>query len=190
MAIDIGTIMSKVNSYAKTSDGKKRMDDTIRSYRMGGDSRVNATGKTYGGGSIVTEAEMASMARDMLAMLRRAAASADLPASVMEHIESFRFSTPFIEADGSATVQIYMTDSPGRPSLYTEKYSHGVENIVAIFNCGYDASGVVYGKWHGEKIVSKDHRDGKFFMQAAINEFNAKYGGEFDVVAELDAEYS
>lgn len=189
MSIDANAIMNKLNAYAKTSEGKKKMDAKIQSYRKGSDPAVRASGKTYGGGSIMTEMEMINAAKDFISMLKMAGASAGLPASVMEHVESFRFTTPRIEPDGSATIQIYMSDAPGRASLYPQKYGY-VDNIVAIFNNGYTAENKVYGKWHGKYVSSLDKRQGSFFMQKAIDAFMDKYGSEFDVSVELDPVYN
>lgn len=189
MAISTSGIMAKLNTYAKSPEGQKKMDDKIRAYRKGADPRVAATGKTYGGGSIMNEKEMVSAAKELIAMVRSSAASAGLPASVMEHIESLDYTMPFINADGSASIQIYMSDNPHRDSLMPQKYG-GVENIVAIFNSGYSADGRVYGTWHGKKIASLEQRQGSFFMQKAVNAFEAKYGSKYDVSVDLSSEYS
>lgn len=188
MAIDLGTIMSKLNAYAKSSEGKKRMDSTIRAYRNGSDRHVSSTGRTYGGGQILTREEMIDAAMELIACIRTAAASANLPASVMEHVESLRVTTPYMEPDGSASIQIYMADAPGRASLYPQKYGY-VDNIVAIFNNGYTAENKVYGKWHGKNISSLDKRQGSFFMQKGVDAFMDKYSN-FDVHVELNQEYS
>lgn len=189
MAIGAGDIMSKLSAYAKTAEGQKKMDDKIRSYRKGSDPHVKSTGKTYGGGEIMTEREMIDAAADFVSMLRTAAASAGLPDSVMEHVESFTFATPYFAPDGSASLEIYMSEAPGRASLYPKKYD-GVDNIVAIFNNGYTAQDHVYGKWHGKYVSSLDKRQGSFFMQKAVDAFMAKYGSEFDVSIELDPVYN
>lgn len=189
MAIDLGSIMSKVNAYASSSAGQKKMNDTIQSYIRGSDPRVKASGKTYGGGKIMTEKEMIDAAKDLISMMRTAAGSAGLPASVMEHVESLMFSTPYIAQDGSASIEIFMSDAPGRPSLYLKKHS-GVENIVALFNAGYEADGRVYGTWHDKKTVSLDKRQGSFFMQKAVDKFMAKYAGTYDISVELDPTYN
>lgn len=189
MAISTGDIMAKLNAYAKSPEGQKKMGDKIQAYRKGADPRVRATGKTYGGGSIMNEKEMVSAAKELIAMVRSSAASAGLPASVMEHIESLDYTMPFINADGSASIQIYMSDNPHRDSLMPQKYG-GVENIVAIFNSGYSADGRVYGTWHGKKTASLEQRQGSFFMQKAVNAFEAKYGSKYDVSVDLSSEYS
>lgn len=189
MAFSAGEIMTKLNAYAKTPEGKKKMDDKIQSYRKGADPHVKSSGKTYGGGSIMTEKEMIDAAKDFISMLRTAAASANLPPSVMEHVESFMFTVPYMRPDGSASIEIYMSDAPGRASLYPKKYD-GVDNIVAIFNNGYTAKDRVYGKWHDKYVSSLDKRQGSFFMQKAVDAFMDKYGSEFDVSVELDPIYN
>lgn len=188
MAIDVGAIMSKLEDYAKSGEGQKKMKDKIQSYRKGADPHIKSSGKTYGGGSIMTEKQMIDAAMDLISMIRSAAASANLPASVMEHVESLRVSVPYVQSDGSTSLEIYMADAPARPSLYPQKYGY-VDNIVAIFNNGYTASDKVYGKWHGKYVSSLDKRQGSFFMQKAINAFMAKYSSEFDVSVELDSVY-
>lgn len=189
MAIDERSIMSKLNAYAKTSAGKKKMEAKIQSYRNGSDPGVRSSGRTYGGGVIVTEREMMDAATELVSMLRSAAASVNLPVSIMEHIESFRVLPPKIEPDGSATVEIYMADSPARASLYPEKYDY-VDNIVAIFNNGYTAKNKVYGKWHGVNVSSLDKRQGLFFMQKAVDAFIDKYGSKLNVTVSLDPIYN
>ncbi len=190
MAISAGALMGKVNAYSQTPAGKKKMSDKIASYRNGSDPHVSSTGKTYGGGEIMTIDQMVDAAKDFIAILKRSAASAGLPSSVMEHVESFMFTTPFILPDGSASIEIYMSEAPGRASLYPEKYGY-VDNIVAVFNNGYDTKEKrVYGKWHGKNIVSLDKRQGEFFMQSAVGEFMGKYGTKYDISIELDPVYS
>lgn len=189
MSISASALMGKVEAYAKTPAGKKKMSDKIASYRTGGDPHVSSTGKTYGGGDIMTIDQMIDAAKDFIAILKRSASSENLPHSVMEHVESFRFTTPYILPDGSASMEIYMSDAPGRASLYPEKYV-GVDNIVAIFNNGYTADNKVYGHWHGKYISSLDKRQGSFFMQKAVDEFMAKYGSKYDVTVSLDPLYN
>lgn len=188
MSISIDDIMNKLYSYAKSSDGQKKMGDKIRSYRNGNDPHVSATGRTYGGGRIMTDKEMITAAKELISMIKSSAASAGLPASVMEHVESLDHTDPLDLPDGSKEIQIYITDDPKRPSLYPEKYS-GVDNIVAIFNNGYTAGNFVYGKWHDKNVRSLDQRQGSFFMQKAVDAFMASYGG-YDVSVEISSDYS
>lgn len=189
MAISASALMGKVNAYSQTPAGKKKMSDKIAAYRNGSDQHVSSTGKTYGGGAIMTVDQMIDAAKDFIAILKRSAASANLPSSVMEHVESFMFTTPFILPDGSASIEIYLSEAPGRASLFPEKYG-SVDNIVAIFNNGYTAKDKVYGTWHGKYVSSLDKRQGTFFMQKAVDEFMSKYSAEYDVSVNLDPLYN
>ena len=189
MAISAAALMGKVEAYAKTPAGQKKMSDKITSYRNGSDAHVSQAGRTYGGGSIMTEKQMIAAAKELISMIKSAAASAGLPASVMEHIESVDDTYPFGLPDGSMGIQIYITDDPKRLSLYPEKYS-GVDNIVAIFNNGYTAKDRVYGDFRSKYAYSLVKRQGTFFMQKAIDEFMSKYSAEYDVSVELDPIYN
>ena len=76
-----------------------------------------------------------------------------------------------------------------RDSLYPAGYS-GVDNIVALFNNGYQASNTVYGSWHGKKIKSLQARDGLHFVQAAQRSFEGAQIGDAHVISiEIDGAY-
>lgn len=188
MSLSTADIMGKLNEFANSSEGKKVMADKIRSYKNGSDPHVTATGRTYGGGKIMTDRQMIFAAKKLIEIVRSTAASSGLPNSVMEHIESLDYTMPFELPDGSKGIQIYISDNPKRESLYPQKYA-GVDNIVAIFNNGYTAGDFVYGKWHGNSVRSLDKRQGSFFMQKAVDQFLAAYS-EFDVSVDLSTEYS
>lgn len=192
MGINMASIMRKVNAFAKSSAGKKKI--------------AGVTGGT-GEGFVDLEArrkEMIEASQEMLAILKKHAASAGLPASVMEHVESFAASAPSVNDDGSGSVAINMTSDPSRPSLCPERYG-GVDNIVAIFNNGYEASNYVYGNWANHEqtgkvskgrtqegsayVRSRKQRDGLGFMQSAVAEFNASCGAKYNVTAFLGGPY-
>lgn len=189
MKINTGAIMGKVGNYVSSSAGRKKISNSL-----------NGTGSGNSCGDLeLRRLEMIMAGREMVALLRQHAASAGLPASVMSHMESFIAGAPMIKDDGSGSVAISMSSDPSRPSMYPEKYS-GINNIVAIFNNGYDAGNVVYGKpeveIEGQLSIdgffytkSKQHRDGLGFMQSAVAEFNAKCGGKYNVTAVLGGPY-
>ena len=189
MATGLGSIMSKVEAWPKSDEGKKRMDAKIKEYRSGKDSKVNSSGKTNGGSRILTPAQIKRLSKEFISILRKTAAASDLADSVMEHIESFDFTEPYIAPDGSMVVAVYMTDNPHRDSLYPKKYD-GVDNIVALMNCGYSANGEVFGIWKDKRIVSLQMREGKWFMQKAADEFERLYGEEYGVTVAIAPEYS
>lgn len=190
MSLSVAEIEDMIREWCQSPEGKKQISETIASYRRGEDSYVNSSGKTHGGSVIVTYKQMQAAANDFLSMLRKHAASAGLPSSVMEHVESFTASPLVVNKDGTATIDINMLDNPHRESLQPENY-RGADNIVALFNVGYKAPGAVYGTWQSKGIDtwSLSHREGSFFLQAAVNEFNAKYGAKYNVTVSIDGQY-
>lgn len=189
MAVNAGSIMSKLREWAGTSEGQQRMNSVIQSYVRGGDSRVAATGRTEGGSKIITYKEAAGAAEELISYIRQCAASCNLPASVMAHIESFQASSPE-EHDGIVNISISMLDDPSRDSVQPQTYE-GVYNIVALFNSGYTAKASVHGYWEtaDKDIWTLKHRDGLHFMQSAIERFNKVYGSEYNVTVFLSSEY-
>lgn len=76
-----------------------------------------------------------------------------------------------------------------RPSLYPKKYPDGVDNIAALMNAGYHAKDYVYGTMaDGRRGRSLKDRRGEFFMQSAVERFNALYG--LNAIAEYGDQYA
>lgn len=194
MGINLSGIQSKVNAFANSPAGKAKIRKAILS--------ESGTGTGSGDGIIDLEKrrqEMIIAGQEMLAIIRKHAASAGLPASVMAHAESFVAGPPNINDDGSGSLSVWMSDNAGRPSLQPSMYEP-IYNIVALFNNGYDAGGVVYGspevEIEGQQSIngffyvkSKQHRDGLGFMQSAVAEFNTRFGDKYNVTAKLSGTY-
>ena len=189
MGVNLGAINSKLNAYAKSSVGKACMAETIQNYIRDENWSVTRSGKTQAGDRIITQQEMRDVARELIFYIKQFAADCDLPASVMEHIESFDISTAS-ESEGFYYVGISMEDNPKRESVQPEKYD-GVHNIVALFNTGYSASGRIYGYWRtaDAEIWTLKNREGLNFMQRAIDRFNSTYAEEYNVTVFLSSEY-
>lgn len=77
-----------------------------------------------------------------------------------------------------------------RTSLYPEEYE-GIDNIIALFNNGYDARSYVYGHWAtaGKRVRSVTSRPALQFMQEAISNFNNTYGSQYSCRARLGDQY-
>ena len=182
--------MQKLEAYAKTDEGKKKIEETVRSIRRG-EGRSGRTGRTEAGDVVVTYPQMEAAARELIALIRQRAASVDLPASVMAHIESFEASPLVEHDDGSASIEIKMLDNPHRDSIQPLIYPRGADNIVALFNSGYSADGAVYGPWEsaGLNVWTRKSRRGLYFLQDAISAFNSMYGEKYNVTVTLDAVY-
>lgn len=77
-------------------------------------------------------------------------------------------------------VSIKMTFDPEkihRDSLQPDRYD-GAYDIVALLNHGYSADGAVYGYYKpADKVIrSLVAREGTFFIQRAVEQFNSLYG--------------
>lgn len=189
MRINVGSIAGKVKKYADSVAGQQKMSQAMQKIREG-KGASGGSGRTQAGDTVVTYEQMQAAAKDLISIIRKHAASANLPASVMSHIESFSDSPLVKNDDGSASIAINMLDDASRESVQPEKYG-GAYNIVASFNAGYHAQNVTFGYWksHEVYIGTKQQREGSFFLQSAINEFNSKYGQAYNVTATLDGKY-
>lgn len=201
MSINMSSIMSKVTAYSNTKECQERMDDYI--------DQCIAVGRTetYSGETIITTQVMHRAAIKLVQGIIDAAASCDLPPSVMRNISSLSCTAPYDTGNGEYRVDLFFTDDLSRESLYSDMYD-GVVNIIALFNNGYLAQDYVYGWWDGHKQTgdnnilranafddfayarSKLYRPALQFMQAAINDFNDKLGNLYHAVAILDDIYT
>lgn len=174
MKINMDSINAKIQKYAKSPAGQRKIEQAI------------------GGAAVVNIAEMNAAAQEMIDILRKTAASHGLPESVMDHFSSLSASAPREISPLNYEVQINFSDDMSRQSLYQKKYD-GVDNIVAVYNNGYHAHDYVYGRrvidgWV-KYITSRTEREGLHFMQEAVNEFNRVCGPKYNVIATLSGEY-
>lgn len=175
-SVDMSSILKTVSSYVNSAEGQKAIFSG-----PGGAGAIDISER---------KKEMSLAGREMAALLNKHAASAGLPATVMQHVESFRPGIPTVNKNGSGSVIVRMTDDASRQSLQPQRYG-GVQDIVMLFNDGYDAANQIRGRWissTGEDrgvVKSLQSRPGLFFIQAAIDEFNATYGARYNVTATL-----
>lgn len=200
--INVDSIMSKVSSYAKSAEGKARMQEHIQKCRKAGQT------VTAAGSRIVAEKDMNQLAATMIEMLQDAALHCDppLPDSVMEHFSGLKASSTTEMPDGSYVIIIDFGGDLHRDSLDNDLGYEGIDNIVALFNNGYQARDYVYGWWDkhkpsGESIArslpgsdfawvrSKKERGALHFIQRAVDDFNAEYGRRFNVTAQASDVY-
>lgn len=180
--VDIDSIMSKVGRFASSSSGKKMMSDAIAGYRK------NGIGVTNGGSEIFTRERVEDIATELIMELRATArhlvVGKLMAPSVADHFDSLRADV-VDNADGEYTVNISFEDDLSRPSIERTDggiQGGGIDNIVALFNFGYTASGAVAGVWHTSnggdvETISLRHRQALGFMESAIQRFNIKYIG-------------
>ena len=94
-------------------------------------------------------------------------------------------------SDGYYRIDIeFPEDVIRRKSLYPEKYEV-IDNIISLFNNGYQAKNTVYGYWAtaGKRVTSISSRPSLAFMQDAINNFNMIYANQYSCHAELGKQY-
>lgn len=199
--INISSVMSKVNSYASSKEGKQRMRDVIKKYREDGKRTTDA------GSEIITKARMDELARELIVILKTTALSYDLPSSVAEHFDTLDYMFQDL-GDDKFQCFIYFNDDISRESLETDyNQGEGIKNIIALFNNGYVTSKPKYGWWNnheptGESInramtggesyayvKGKEARPSLRFMQSAIEDFYSKYAKQYGITVTLNDDY-
>lgn len=200
-AINMGSIMSKVRVYNRSVEGKLRMKEYINQCRADGRQQ------TYGGSTVITNEVMMSAAGKLIQLIQEAARSCGLPESVMNHLYNLDISEPIQRQDGSSVMYIYFSGDLRRESLeatddsadywasrgFGKHTGEGINNIVALFNNGYskDSIKTVFGLWAstGEIVHNKTERDGLYFIQRAVDEFNTSWAHLYDATAIAGSEY-
>lgn len=192
--VNISSIMSRVNEFAKSQRGKDRMMQYLAK------CRINGKNKTEAGNKIITEQTMICAAETLISMLKETASQYRLPESVIAHFASLDYSqpVPYGKESGQYKCDITFADDLSRMSLLIttgkragRRTGDGIDNIVSLFDTGYDADKRVYGVWdgHGDNVIaSLTHRDGLHFMRDAVDSFNREYGAAYGVYAYIPAD--
>ena len=167
------SIQSKINRYLNSPAGQQRLQAERE--------RILASGATHlaNGKEIVTAETAAKLASELAAMISAAAAA-------VPGVDSSVGCSAPVRNGKCYAVDLSFTGDLGRASLY----QGGISNIIALFNNGYSASAPVYGMWHGKHIKSLTSRPELGFMQNAVDEFNARYAGKYNVRVVLSGDYS
>lgn len=198
MGLNMASIMTKVNTFAKSTDGMAKQQNVINTA-----ARQNG-GKLPSGKNVIDDKRVQNAASRFVKMLCTTAESYGVPESVLKHLETaYRKQRRFYK-NGKCMVPIYFGGDMSRPSLDPDNYDEGAYNIVQLFNNGYHAKNYVYGFWydHAYKpidkhwnnfrpwdaavyIRSRKDREGLHFIQQAIEDFNGKYGAKYNVTASI-----
>lgn len=204
MPINMGAVMAKVHAWEKSEEGQKRIQAVLEKYRREGRSATAA------GSPLVAEKEMRQAAAELIRMVKTTARNHDLPDSVLEDIDSLAVSGGITEEkDGGRVILLAFGNDLSRESLRKKeggRTGDGIDNIIALFNNGYEARGAVYGWWDDHSPFSSknvhygDHdtawvrstvsRPALRFLQQAVAEFNSKYGKKYGVKAVLNDKYA
>ena len=187
--INMDSILDKIYAWERSDKGQKKIQGTVNKYVR------NNVKRTKAGSRVITEHDMKIAANKLVETIRGTAQGCGLPASVAAHFDSLKVGKLERQADGSYKIEINFTDDLTRESLEPARYG-GVRNIIAIFNNGYpsdrgrsEALSHVSGFWHGEYTTALGFRQGLYFMQDAVNDFNLNYGMPLGMFAEVGAVY-
>lgn len=162
VTLNEASVMAKLNAWANSAAGKKKMDEKIAEY-INNDVRM-----TQGGSRLLTVSWVNELANELAGMI-----SSNAPKQI-----------PFTVSGGGAahtgggaiTASLTLSGNFSRPSLYPEKYG-GAENIVVLFEKGWSAGGKVWGYWNGDYTWSRMSYGGDHFIANAVESFNAMYSG-------------
>lgn len=196
--INIGSIISKTKAYGKSNAGQNK----IKKLR----EEAFDKGLTFGSGNGVTSvSDYKVVAEKYLEYLYQYSVSnpqmGDAITKIIQETMANAFiSEPTKVGKGQYKVQvIFDKELLRRDSLtYTRGGARasgsGIDNIIALFNNGYDidAAKVPYGLWatHGVKVRARQHRDQLQFMQQTVEEFLVKFKKQFDIISiELGSVY-
>lgn len=155
------------------------------------------------GMEIITEAQMLNAAKILKRLLYSVAAESGIPGSVLAHVAEVEHSGISYSSDyTSATISLSFVGDLSRPSLVRRDGSSGdgVDDIVMLFNNGYEASSRVFGYYSGWGALKRDPSEGKSgdmmiasrisrpalnFLESAIEQFNSIYGPTYHCVASM-----
>lgn len=102
----------------------------------------------------------------------------------------------FNDSGDVMTVRVEFADGALHRDSWSPKHPEGVTNIMALLNTGYtlkskmtpyktvEENTKIFGTTvkAGGRIYARRHRDAMGFIEAAIEEFNAKYGDAYEVI--------
>ena len=102
MAVNIGSIMGKVQAFSKTTVGQKKIDNAISYIRGHG-------GVSAAGGRVRTAKDIDAAANVMERLIRASAGQSGLPSSVFAELSNgLTHGAPVVSPDGQGRVGIYI----------------------------------------------------------------------------------
>ena len=184
--INWASVNAKLAAWERSNKGQRKLQQTVKNYAYRNKEVTDA------GSRLLTMNKIRELANILVAKVTRHASG--LPSSIAQDVSTLQCGRVSRTANGFS-VELNFTDDLSRQSLVPSRYG-GISNIIALFNNGYpedggrvDAISHVEGYWHGEYIHARGEREGLHFLQAAVDEFNAEYGAQYDLTVQLDAQY-
>lgn len=180
ITVDQNSVNSKIDTWAQSADAKRKMADKIDEY-IDKDKRV-----TDAGSRVITKAWASELANELCQMITRNAST--LPASIVAHVNSLQPMKPMRTSNGGIKVFINFTDTNmERISLAPDIYGF-TDNIVVMFEKGWNAQDYTYGMYNGRRIRSRKTYPGAYFIHNAVDEFNSRYAS-LEIVASIPSIY-
>lgn len=154
MNININSIIGKTRAWSESPEGKRRMKEVLEKYSKEGRTTTAAGGKLF------SESSMWEAAVKFIDVMKSTAGNYNLPASVMAHIDGMS-SGSIIKTQNGCELPLYFFGDLRRESLEADDESAdywlsrgfgrhtgpGIENIVDLFNNGYDDSFIQSKGW-------------------------------------------
>lgn len=125
-------------------------------------------------------------ASKFIEVLRNEISSSGLSAEAASAISNLDYGSAYKTGDNTYQIYVYFTGDLSRPSLDSNRYPSGIDDIAEMFNYGAPKDGhkmhPVYGEWHGKETWSKTVIPGAHFMEQAVRDFIGNYATEYNVV--------
>lgn len=172
------SVYTKLYSYVNSPAGQAKIQSTLNNYIASG----RAT--TPSGQKLVNADVAYDLAQKLIGCIM-----ARIPSSISSSISGMSCDGPKLVNGGkSFQCDLSFIGDLSRMSLRPDIYG-GIDNIVALFNNGYEAGGIVRGFWHGKRVKSVPSRSPMQFMQDAVGDFNSIYGKQYNVQVTLSGNY-
>ena len=103
-------------------------------------------------------------------------------------ISDFTIGSPACSGS-KCTIKVSFAGNMHRQSLAPSVYPGGIDNLEELLDQGVGHTmRPVYGEWNGQKIRSRTTINGAYFIDAAMRDFLAGYGKEYNVT-DINVEY-
>lgn len=182
-SLNLSSLQSEVDKKVNSSTTMK--NSLIKSYLAGGfDGVLN----NKNGSKTPTMKQMKWLAEEYGNLIRAYAMSYGVPSDVLMHLENLTIEEEisYGASSVSVTLKVNINDDISRPSLYPAKYPDGLDNVVKLYDLGYENGSLSHAVWGyrgGKKIYGRMSWDGLGFIEDATDRFNSMYGKEWGAQA-------
>lgn len=177
--VDMKSIQNAASKVANSRAFKKEQQECIQGALLG---RVRLD---IEGGTIHTAEEAAEKFVDVL---KNHISTSGLSSNAAGAISDFTIGSPACSGS-KCTIKVSFAGKMHRQSLAPSVYPGGIDNLEELLDQGVGHTmRPVYGEWNGQKIRSRTTINGAYFIDAAMRDFLAGYGKEYNVT-DINVEY-